>query len=118
MSIRYAQKAVVHNHGPETVSDFLKQRRRIYSGHLCLQRKSGYSVATMKVTKLLRVVPRIVRLNIRYVPYFVVALFLEGYGRFLGMYDFYVKKRNPYVWEIVRSTKVKLDNYRCWVVRV
>jgi fructose-1,6-bisphosphatase/inositol monophosphatase family enzyme len=33
------------------------------------------------------------------------AIILEAYARFLGSYDFYIKKRNPYVWDIAASTK-------------
>jgi biofilm PGA synthesis N-glycosyltransferase PgaC len=104
-SLRYAPNAVVHNHGPESVSDFLKQRRRIHSGHLYLKNNSGYEVSTMKTSKVLRVLPRVIRLSLREQFFFVGAIFLEVYGRFLGAYDFYVKKKNPYVWDMVPSTK-------------
>jgi cellulose synthase/poly-beta-1,6-N-acetylglucosamine synthase-like glycosyltransferase len=104
-SLRYAAGAVVYNHGPETVSDFLKQRRRIHSGHLCLKKQSGYMVSTMNASKLLKVFPRVFEPNLLRFPFFVGAIFLEGYGRLLGTYDFYIRKRNPYVWDMVESTK-------------
>ena len=104
-SIRYASEAVVYNHGPETISDFLKQRRRIYSGHLYLEKQSGYTVSTMKVTNLLKVTRKVFEMDVRMFPLFACALFLEGYGRLLGMYDFFIRKRNPYVWDMVNSTK-------------
>jgi poly-beta-1,6-N-acetyl-D-glucosamine synthase len=104
-SIRYAKDAIVYNHGPETVSDFLKQRRRIHSGHLQLKTTSGYTVSTMKVSKLFKIVPRVLELDVSRFPYFVSALFLEACGQILGAYDFYVRKKNPYVWDMVESTK-------------
>jgi fructose-1,6-bisphosphatase/inositol monophosphatase family enzyme len=33
------------------------------------------------------------------------AMFLEFFGRFLGAYDIYIKKKNPYIWDIAGSTK-------------
>jgi biofilm PGA synthesis N-glycosyltransferase PgaC len=104
-SLRYAPDAVVYNHGPESVSDFLKQRRRIHSGHLHLKEKGGYEVSTMKVSKILKVIPRVVGHSLMELFFFVGAVFLEVYGRFLGAYDFYIKKRNPYVWDMAASTK-------------
>ncbi|MBK8128978.1 MAG: glycosyltransferase [bacterium] len=35
--VQYCPDAVVYNKGPETVADFLRQRRRIYAGHLDLE---------------------------------------------------------------------------------
>ena len=40
--IRYVPEAVVHNKGPETVGDFIRQRRRIAAGHLHLLKSQGY----------------------------------------------------------------------------
>jgi hypothetical protein len=104
-SLRYAAGAIVYNHGPETVSDFLKQRRRIHSGHLYLKNKSGYTVSTMKLSNLLKILPKVFELNLTNIPFFVSAVFLESCGRLLGTYDFYIRKRNPYVWDIVETTK-------------
>lgn len=39
----YEPAAVVYNRGPETVGDFLRQRRRIYAGHLRIREQQGYS---------------------------------------------------------------------------
>src|SRR5215467_10994071 len=34
--VQYVGDAIVHNKGPETLADFLRQRRRIYAGHLAV----------------------------------------------------------------------------------
>jgi cellulose synthase/poly-beta-1,6-N-acetylglucosamine synthase-like glycosyltransferase len=104
-ALRYVPNAVVYNHGPESTSDFLKQRRRIYSGHLHLKKQVRYEVATMKVSKILKVIPRVIGPSLKELFFLVGAVFLEVYGRFLGAYDFYIKKRNPYVWDMAASTK-------------
>jgi biofilm PGA synthesis N-glycosyltransferase PgaC len=104
-AVRYVPDAVVYNHGPENISDFLKQRRRIYNGHLQLKKKGGYEVPTMKISKIMKVIPRVLGYSLKDLFFFIGAVFLEVYGRFLGAYDFYVKKTNPYIWDMATSTK-------------
>jgi biofilm PGA synthesis N-glycosyltransferase PgaC len=104
-ALHYAADAVVYNHGPENISDFLKQRRRIHNGHLQLKEKEGYEVSTMKMSKIIMVMPRVLGCSLKDLFFSVGAVFLEVYARLLGAYDFYIKKRNPYVWDIATSTK-------------
>jgi len=44
--VEYASNAVVFNRSPETVDDFIKQRKRIFIGHLRLM-KQGYKIHTI-----------------------------------------------------------------------
>ena len=105
LRVVYVPEAIVYNKGPETVWDFLKQRRRISYGHLDLHRRTGYKVSSWSVTLLLPVVSKIF-------PYksprewglFISAFALEALGRLLGYYD-YLKKKRHEVWEISRTTK-------------
>jgi len=55
MEVRYAPDAVVHNMGPETVSDFVRQRRRNYAGHLYLKAKYGYRVSSLENVRVVRI---------------------------------------------------------------
>ena len=102
--VLYVPEAVVYNKGPETVADFLRQRRRIYAGHLDVKDILGYAVSTMSGLKILGLLLR----NLDWRPkqfvwtWFVVAL--EVYGRFLGRRD-YKAERNHTVWEIATTTK-------------
>src|SRR5262249_30971990 len=50
----YVPEAIVHNHGPETLREFVRQRRRIAAGHYWLRDVSGYAVSTMDLTRLVR----------------------------------------------------------------
>jgi cellulose synthase/poly-beta-1,6-N-acetylglucosamine synthase-like glycosyltransferase len=107
-SVRYVPTAVVYNKGPDTIKDFLSQRRRIYNGHLAVRHVLGYTVSTMSSGKVLRLAIR--HLDCRPRPFLwtwgVAAL--EAYGRFLGWQD-YRKGRDHRVWEIATTTKkVKL----------
>ena len=43
----YEPRAVIYNRGPATVGDFLRQRRRIYAGHLRTRDQQAYEAPTM-----------------------------------------------------------------------
>ena len=100
----YVPQAVVYNKGPETVDDFLRQRRRIYAGHLELKQILGYSVSTMSGLSIIALLLR----NLDWRPkqflwtWGVVAL--EIIGRYLGWRDFKQKKEHT-VWDIATTTK-------------
>ncbi len=102
--VRYLPAAIVYNKGPENVSDFLRQRRRIYAGHLALQRDLGYAVSTMSGGKVLRLLLRSLDWRPKQFVWTWAVVALEGYGRFLGWRDFKTK-RNHTIWEIATSTK-------------
>jgi biofilm PGA synthesis N-glycosyltransferase PgaC len=102
--VRYVETAITYNKGPDTVKDFLRQRRRIHAGHLALRAAVGYRVATLSTTKILGLALR----NLDWHPHtfawtWSVAA-LEGYGRFLGKRD-YKRRRNHSIWEIATTTK-------------
>jgi len=124
----YVPEAVVKNKGPDTVSDFLKQRRRITAGHYHLHETRHYAPSSMSNSRIVNILSKKVNEHVRRIGrmirkgYFsrlafyleahverslfaVGAIMLELYGRLLGAYDFKVKKKNPYKWDIASSTK-------------
>jgi len=103
--LRYVPKAVVYNRGPETVSDFLRQRRRIYAGHLKMRQAQGYTVSTMSAARALAALLCTWRWEWRYLLWAPAAVLLEAYGRFLGWTDLHFKRRDHAVWEIATTTK-------------
>src|SRR6266852_4312306 len=50
----YEPACIVYNKGPLTVRDFLKQRRRIYAGHLQVRDQQNYEASTMKAGPIVR----------------------------------------------------------------
>lgn len=106
--IHYAKEAIVYNKGAETTRDFLKQRRRVMVGHKHLQRTQGYTVSSMKIKNLFSLYDRLFKdtpWNLKTVFWTVGAVFLEILGRFLGDYDYYIKRKNPFAWDVAESTK-------------
>jgi cellulose synthase/poly-beta-1,6-N-acetylglucosamine synthase-like glycosyltransferase len=105
MQVRYAPEAVVYNMGPETVGDFVKQRRRNYAGHLHLQKKYGYQVSSLQNTRVVRLALEEVWGAIRLVATLGFLALLEAFSRVLGAWDFYVKKKTHVVWDMAWTTK-------------
>ncbi len=108
-AIRYVPDAIVYNRGPCTVAEYVRQRRRIYAGHLHLRRSTGYQVASMNSFRLLRLVVASVKPGWRSMVWTFGAVALEIYSRFLASYDLYIRKHNHCVWDIVPSTKRLID---------
>jgi cellulose synthase/poly-beta-1,6-N-acetylglucosamine synthase-like glycosyltransferase len=126
--IHYSVDAIVLNRGPESLHDYLTQRRRIVAGHLHLRRTQGYSVASHRYGLILRNLARKLRDNIRlawrlarrrqkgflkaYVRHHFVralivplAILMEILAEALGAWDYYVRGRNPYIWPVAATTK-------------
>ena len=100
----YAPGAVVFNKGCGTIKDFIKQRKRIYYGHLALK-QSGYTVPSMSWGNLARASLRAAD----YKHYRTLALttVLEGWARLEARREFRVNGYEPKatVWEVSKTTK-------------
>lgn len=105
MQVRYAPEAVVYNMGPQTVRDFVKQRRRNYAGHLYLQDKYSYQVSSLQNSRVVRIALEQVWGAIRLVGLLGFLAVLEVYSRVLGYWDYRVRKRRHVVWDMAWSTK-------------
>lgn len=100
----YVPEAVIHNRGPSTVRDFLRQRRRIHAGHLRVSSEEGYHAATMNVGVVLRLLLEEMSWKPSALLGATCAVALEATGRFLGHID-HVRRRDHQVWQRVDSTK-------------
>lgn len=103
--LRYVAEAIVYNRGPQTLKDFIKQRRRIYSGHLKMHQTLGYQVSTSSGKHILLALLRAWKWNWRFIVWAPAVIALEMYGRFLGWIDFRYKKQDHAVWERIGTTK-------------
>ncbi len=112
MQVRYAPDAVVYNTGPDTVSDFVRQRRRNHAGHLYLKSKYGYAVSSIQNTRVAKVALKEIWGAIRLVWTLVLLAVLEIWSRMLGWYDFAIKKDRHVVWDMAWSQKVDVEAER------
>jgi cellulose synthase/poly-beta-1,6-N-acetylglucosamine synthase-like glycosyltransferase len=105
MQVRYAHDAIVYSMGPQTVSDFIKQRRRNYAGHLYLIDKYGYQVSSLQNRRVMRIALEEVWGAIRLVALLGYLAALEIYSRLLGWWDYRIKKKKHIVWDMAWTTK-------------
>jgi poly-beta-1,6-N-acetyl-D-glucosamine synthase len=103
----YEPACIVYNKGPLTIRDFLKQRRRIYAGHLQVRNQQNYEASTMKVSPIMRQLLASRDFTIstpKQVMWTLGAVILEGFARIQGYYD-YRQKHELHIWQMVDSTK-------------
>ena len=105
LQVRYAPDAVVYNMGPETLGDFIRQRRRNHAGHLYLKKKYGYKVSSLDSPRVLRIALGEVWGAIRILYVLAALAVIELFSRGLGAYDFYVRKDDQVVWDMAWTTK-------------
>jgi cellulose synthase/poly-beta-1,6-N-acetylglucosamine synthase-like glycosyltransferase len=101
----YIPDAIIHNKGPEDITGFIKQRKRIETGHLWLTKKHKYQVVSQKKSILLDLLIGEIIENPLDLPKIFAVMFVEMYARLLGKIDYYIKGKNPTTWEIIDSTK-------------
>jgi hypothetical protein len=101
----YEPQAVVYNRGPATVPDFLRQRRRIYAGHLRVREQQSYSAPTMSIWRAARALRGSGSFGTpRAVVWSLGTVGLEATARALGAYDV-MRRRPAHVWAISGTTK-------------
>jgi biofilm PGA synthesis N-glycosyltransferase PgaC len=105
MQVCYAPDAVVFNMGPETLSDFVRQRRRNFAGHLYLKDKYGYKVSSLENSRVLRIALEEAWGAIRLIYTLVALAGIEAFSRLLGAYDYHIKGEKHMVWDMAWTTK-------------
>jgi cellulose synthase/poly-beta-1,6-N-acetylglucosamine synthase-like glycosyltransferase len=105
LQVRYAPDAVVYNMGPETLGEFIMQRRRNYAGHLHLVHKYGYRVSSLDTRRVLRIAAEELGKALRLIFTLFSLALVEALARMLGAYDYYLRRNKHVVWDIAWSTK-------------
>jgi biofilm PGA synthesis N-glycosyltransferase PgaC len=105
LRLMYAPEAVVRNKGPETVKDFIKQRRRIFAGHLYVKDTLGYRVSTLNGMRIAALFLKNIKPDRRYFVWGPAIALLEVLVRLLATWDYEVLKVKPFTWSIAESTK-------------
>jgi len=105
LKLAYAADAIVHNKGPETLGDFMKQRRRIAAGHRHLKITMDHQVATAKAGNIFKYVLKTQNWNPKEVLYMALLILVEALARILGFMDFYLRDKNPFIWDMSLTTK-------------
>lgn len=107
-SIEYCPEAIVYNRGPETILDFLRQRRRIYAGHTSLRNEYGYTVVTYSNTRVFGVLLANMTWEWDYFVKLLGVIFLEAVARLSGLLDYYLQLRTHTIWKTAHTTKKRI----------
>ena len=105
LKLQYVGDAVVYNKGPEKLSEYISQRRRIASGHLWLKENQQYNVASQDSGLLFKIMKK------QFIDrpgewfYLILSMKVEILCRFLGWWDLKVLKKNPFKWDIAATSK-------------
>lgn len=105
LKLRYVPSALISNKGPQNIRDFIKQRRRIQNGHLWLMKNQHHKVVSQKGGTLLWILVDEVLGYPRSLHKVLAVMLLEIYCRMLGSFDFQIKGKNPFAWDIAHSAK-------------
>ncbi|NQV19470.1 MAG: glycosyltransferase [Armatimonadetes bacterium] len=105
LKLKYIPDAIIHNKGPESIKDFIIQRRRIQAGHLWLKQMQNYSVPSQNSGLLINLALKEIKRNPKKIFFLIGTALIEIWSRFLGWFDFKIKKKNPFKWNIADSTK-------------
>ncbi|MCK9329593.1 MAG: glycosyltransferase family 2 protein [Candidatus Cloacimonetes bacterium] len=109
LDCKYIPKAIVYNKGPETLSDFIKQRKRIAIGHLWLKNNQNYSVSSNNLSLLANLFFFEIINHPKDIIKIIAVAKLEILCRILGIFDYHFKKSNPFIWDTINSAKKLRD---------
>lgn len=101
----HVEEAHVHNKGPETISDLIKQRRRIFNGHSRLFQEEKIRIDHMTKSSLTLLLFKFKFKSLKELIWLGGGVLIEVYSRMLGFYDQYFNNINPNIWETARTTK-------------
>ena len=105
LKVVYVDNAIVTNKGAETVSDLIKQRRRVFNGHARLHQKENVKIDNMTKSSLRLLLFKYPIKNFKELTWLSAGIIIEVYAQALGWYDLYVSKKNPFIWDTAKSTK-------------
>jgi len=99
--ILYVPETLVYVRCPTNVVDLIKQRKRIWIGHIQLQETTGYKVSTSSLKTILRAASS---LKPSEIPYLLLGGLIEMIS-YLQARAAFSKGTVPFAWEPIRSTK-------------
>jgi cellulose synthase/poly-beta-1,6-N-acetylglucosamine synthase-like glycosyltransferase len=99
--ILYVPEASVNIRGPTSIKDLIKQRKRIWAGHLQLRNETGFAVSTMSPQNVFRMISELRPIELLYLA---LGFVVETVAYLEARIDV-DKGEIPFVWEPILSTK-------------
>ena len=103
-NVGYCENAMVLLKGPATLTDLIRQRRRIYIGHHQIRAYVGQKPSTIWYRSFLLIRKALPSRGLRPFIYLVLDIFLQGAVYLIAKLDFY-RGSLPYKWSMAETTK-------------
>jgi poly-beta-1,6-N-acetyl-D-glucosamine synthase len=103
--LKYIPESIVYNKMSEGLGDHIKQRRRIYAGHIRLKKTTHYQVSTMGIEEKGKLALEIYLDYARGFFWMPAVVGIETFCMVLGMFDYLKNKNGSPVWKMSKSTK-------------
>ncbi|MEM3565537.1 MAG: glycosyltransferase [Candidatus Bathyarchaeia archaeon] len=109
--IVFEENAIAFFRGPETMADYVNQRRRVVYGHLKVKRETMVAPMVLEASPLsdkIAIISRWFEKNWRVLHYFLAACFLEAIVNIMARIDFIKGNSLHKVWKIATTTKKRI----------
>lgn len=103
--VSYAPEAIVMNKGPENIPDLWKQRTRVNIGERYMKKRFGFSVPTWELKFLLVALKDFMKDHVNQIHLMAGFMIFEAMARLYALIHVMLGRADPYVWDIVESTK-------------
>lgn len=103
-NVKYCPEIKIFLRGPENIRDFIKQRRRIFTGHKQIESLLGKSIPTMKLPTWGQFMKARPYNGIKTYFYTLLFIFFQGLAHILSKWDFNNGNLH-YKWDMVESSK-------------
>ena len=104
----YCKNAIVYNIPPKSIREISLQRRRIFCGHIELQKKHKYVASSVSLKNLFKALLKEKKLIIKHPCFSLLSILFEIYIRILAVIDYITNKKKHYLWEIAKTTKLDI----------
>jgi len=106
LQLRYVPDAIVRNHGPETMREFIAQRTRIYRGHVSVATATGYRVSSMGLASPLAAGWRLWRRGGAPARYILTTMALEASARIVARLERFTGRGHENgIWHPILTSK-------------
>ncbi|HTY47452.1 MAG TPA: glycosyltransferase [Methanomassiliicoccales archaeon] len=101
----YVPSAIVHNHGPENVRDFMRQRTRVNIGERYVRKWFGYELSTWDISTLLQAYGSFAKDHPTKLHLMLFSIAMEATARVIATVHVALDRGDKPVWKQVESTK-------------
>ena len=96
--LKYLPEVNIYNYGPKTLASFIRQRTRIFVGHLYIKERMSYSVSTYSIFPLITLFFKKIKSDRKKTFLILLLAGLEIYSRMAAFYYFLTKNKKYLVW--------------------